>query len=709
MAKNLTTLYTQTNHFLNSRYFHDGLKISVCGILPALIAGYFGQLALGISMSLGAILMSVVDGPGPILHRRNSMLITLLLTFIVTLIVNLSGGKDFLLGLELVVFTFFFSILPIYGNRAASIGVSCLIAFILHIDYHFTPQQSLFQALFTAIGGLWYLIMSLSLDKSLPHRAAEQNLGRMILEFSKFVELKSHYYGNRFSISRIDKQMIDQEIKIHNEDLALRELLFQTRKKLRDSSVPGNRLLITYIHITDLFEKITESHFDYAEIRATYNGEFILKQTEHLLLILASDLNKLGNNIHNHVETRNKKTYLKHLEILKSEIDRLADLNYPTHKLKRILVNLRYICNEVESLYNLQSTNPVIENSQRKEFNRYITHQSIDFKVLRNNLNFGSNAFRHALRVTIICFAAFLFTKYIFVGQHSYWILMTIVIILKPAYAQTKKSNWQRLLGTILGGLFGLFLLSFIEDTTYKIILTFLFMILSYSFSKINYYVSVFFMTPLVVLLFQFVDDYNNVNLIRERVMDTVVAGIFCVLASHFLFPLWEENQLKKYLLDRIQKNAEYLKYVLFYREENLASITTHNLARTKQYVSNSNLSSALQRMLNEPKSKQKIVNELIQYILLNNLFSANTASIAQKLKNGYQLSLLEKKEVNRVLNGMNECLKLLKEEQIDLSIKEVPAVESEENLVLDNINQLNFIVQDLKKSSTKLELLLGN
>src|SRR5690606_41853266 len=49
---------------------------------------------------------------------------------------------------------------------------------------------------------------------------------------------------------------------------------------------------------------------------------------------------------------------------------------------------------------------------------------------------------------------------------HSYWILLTIIVILKPTFSLTRKRNFQRLIGTIAGALFGVLILFLFKDRT---------------------------------------------------------------------------------------------------------------------------------------------------------------------------------------------------------------------------------------------------
>jgi uncharacterized membrane protein YccC len=83
-------MIVQTNRFTSreirsfffSQYFSDGLLVTFGMLLPAVILAQFGQLALGMSMSLAAFCVSLADTPGPIVHKRNGMILSTLLLFL---------------------------------------------------------------------------------------------------------------------------------------------------------------------------------------------------------------------------------------------------------------------------------------------------------------------------------------------------------------------------------------------------------------------------------------------------------------------------------------------------------------------------------------------------------------------------------------------------------------------------------------------------
>src|SRR6476661_1769965 len=108
--------------FLYTQYFSDGIKITIGVLLPSLLFFQFDLLEIGITLSLGAVCCSIADSPGPWKHRRNAMLITNGLVALVALITAFINFNSFLIGIEILLFCFIFSMFYVYGTRASSVG-----------------------------------------------------------------------------------------------------------------------------------------------------------------------------------------------------------------------------------------------------------------------------------------------------------------------------------------------------------------------------------------------------------------------------------------------------------------------------------------------------------------------------------------------------------------------------------------------------------
>ena len=226
--------------------------------------------------------------------------------------------------------------------------------------------------------------------------------------------------------------------------------------------------------------------------------------------------------------------------------------------LKKILVNLRNLTQRLQDIlayFDAQAPAAPTVTGRELEFGRFVGHQQFGLSQLRDHLTLSSGVFRHAVRMMLACLAGFVVAKVLLPGHHSYWMLMTITYMLKPAFSLTKQRNVQPGAGHAAGRrILAGFVLWLIPDRLVLLALMVVFMVVSFSFTRINYLVTVTFMTPFMLILFSFM-GLGYVQVVQERVLDTVLGCGIAFAVGYVLFPRWESEQLQDYLQAVLRAN----------------------------------------------------------------------------------------------------------------------------------------------------------
>ena len=136
-------------------------------------------------------------------------------------------------------------------------------------------------------------------------------------------------------------------------------------------------------------------------------------------------------------------------------------------------------------------------------------------------------------------------------------------------------------------------------------------------------------MTPYILILFSFL-GVNNI--VEERIADTVIGSVIAFLASYFIFPAWEFEQIHEDMRQVICANINYLVKIAESISGKTVDTTEYKLARKDVFVKSGNLSAAFERMTSEPKSKQKHVKEVHKFVVLNHILSSYIATVASEL-----------------------------------------------------------------------------
>ena len=702
----------ELHYFFYSQAFADGLRITLAILLPALVLGRYNLIDAGLSVSLGALCASLTDAPGPIIHKRNGMLFTAFFVFLITLITSLARQNVYTMGLEIFLACFFFSMFNVYGARAAAVGNAAILAMILTMDKVVPQTQILSNSILIFFGCIWYLSVSLLFYQIQPYRPAQRILGECIRQIAGFLSIKADFYNPKTNLTNDYNKLVAQQIVVHEKQDSVREILFKTRQIVNESTATGRKLVLTFVETVDLFEDITATYYDYESLRKRYEHTGVLEKISYFIKDVAFELDQMGVAIQMNTVYRQRFDFDRHLVQLKEVIDTTETQNGESNLvLKKILVNVRKLVQRVnEVTHYFEKKKEAGSNKTTLDHSHFVSHQSLDPKIFWNNISIRSSVFKHAMRVAIAAMAGYVIVNMLAYGHHSYWVLMTIAFMLKPAFSLTKQRNIERVIGTFIGGVIGILILLFIPGKQVLFALMVALMVINYSLVRINYLGMVISLTPFVLILFKLL-GLGVMDVAKERIFDTVLGCAIAFSAGYFLFPTWESAQLEPHLEKMLKANREYLKKILEGLRGKPINLLSYKLVRKEVYVSSANLAAAFQRMLSEPKNKQKNSKQMHQFVVLNHILFSNIATVATAL-----LTKEPRVHPQPLIHSAKRSISLLKQtltegegEAVEDKGTMVEAANQPNLMAADDVllkDQLDFIqklVIDLKKTTAKL------
>ena len=694
--------------FLFSQYFSDGLRITFGVLLPSLVFFNLDKPTIGLMISIGAVCVSIADSPGPINHKRNGMFFCNIFVFFTAILTGLINTNPFLIALEILLLCFLYSMFSVYGNRASSIGTAALLAMILSINQEVTASSgAIGHAFYMLTGGIWYMLLSLSLSQLRPYRLAQQAMGECIRVVADYISLKAALYDEHADFDENYKKLIAQQVIVHEQQDSLRELLFKTRIMVKETTFAGRLLILVFVDIMDLFEQTMATHYDYHELHKRFDQSNSLKEFKKIIVKLAEELENLSYYIISNEMPRRLHDFKPELEQLKNTINNVEESGLNALVLKKIWINIRNMSNRIDKIYSYFNNTPDsgADIKPHADLGKFVSHQDFDINILKENLSSKSSIFRHSVRVALMCLIGFLVSKLFPVGHHSYWILLTILVILKPAYSLTKQRNVERLIGTLIGGIAGALILIFVHHPTVLFVFLVVFMIGTYSFQRLNYVLSVVFMTLCILILFSFLGA-NNLNIAQERIIDTFIGSFIALVASNLILPNWELHQLRDFMREVLIANYQYLQQVADVLAGKPLDITTYKLARKRVYVSSANLGSAFQRMISEPKSKQGNIKDVHKFVVLNHMLSSYTATLMTNLQQSNTTEIGEShiKLIRKSLYVLHELIRNIQGgdiKELELNIPELKLTtkrSSDSDFLLEQLELVNKLTMDLQK-----------
>lgn len=703
--------------FIGSLYFSEGVRKTAGILLPTLFWGHFGQIQIGLLLSMGALCISITDNPGPFLHRINGFIVCAILVFIFSTLTGFITHNHWLLGILLPVFCFFFSLIGVYGTRAGAIGISVMLIIVLQTQYNFSGLEILYRNLYILAGSCWYIILSIVLHRIRPYKLAQQALGEYVLSVSNYLKAKAILYEDGIDFDSSSQQLLRTQVTVQEKQNLVTELIFKTRSIVQESTHTGRVLMMAFLDVTDLFEITMASHQNYQKLHQHFGETNILSEYRQLILSLANELDKIGialqmgnSSVYNEaidVQLQKERTHLQELRlsILSPEnVDIFISL-------KHILDTIDDIATRIQTLHYYTTYDKKLRRKkiQAQDPEDFISHQEIEPKILWNNLSFQSNLFRHSLRIALAALSGFLIAQLLHFG-HSYWILLTVIVILKPGYSLTKKRNYQRIAGTILGVIIAAVFLFFVKEKFFILLVLAITMIGAYSFVRKHYFTGVLLITIYVLLMFHLLGQGDFEKVIVDRIIDTLIGSLLAWVFSYLLLPIWEEDNIGKFMRKILRTDISY--YQLVANKFTGIATTTQNLnvARKNSLIALANLSDAFNRMLSEPKSKQTNIEHVHQFVVSSHMLTSHIATLSAYSNSLEKEFIMDDYSPLIILTQsyLQQSVSILKETEI---ATEPTSVTNNQIRLLDNkINELMHTRQEelklgLIESSTRKKL----
>jgi uncharacterized membrane protein (TIGR01666 family) len=660
--------------FTDGTYFTNALKITIAAVLPVLLFSYLGHFKIGFTIALGAFFTYPSDIPSNLKHKINGILVTVLIVSGVNLLINLVYPYPWIFYPFLTILLFFLSMISVYGQRATMVSFSALIAISLAFAHLQTGWDRVQYSALILLGGLFYLLVSLIFFYIRPHRYAELQIAECIKLTSNYLKLRGDLWEVHSDRKAITEKQLNLQVQLNTIHENIREILIRNRTN-SGSSNQNRKMLLVFISLVEIMELAVATSFDHNKLHQKFDDHpRVLETYQNLAYNLAKSLRKLSESIENGEKYISKHDLLSDLHALELAITNYENVLGKANASEGVLMltnMLHYAKKQVEISKTLERAFTAVVKLQDlkgkdTDLEKFIAPQYYPIRTLIENLSFSSTIFRHSLRLTITIMIGFIIGK-ILPFQNAYWIVLTIVVIMRQGYGLTKQRTFQRIFGTIAGGFIAFGILFLVHDSTIIGGLAIIALLFGFSFTPTNYKVGATFITIYVIFIYGILTP-NIENLIQYRVLDTLVGALLSFLANYFLWPSWEFVKIPVYLEKSIEANRNYLKQIsLFYNKKGAVS-TAYRVARKHAFIEIGNLMASFQRMLQEPKSKQNKLGQVYKLTVLNHTLLSSAASLGTYIQSHKTSEASEAFNVvfDTVIKNLDDAINILKEDGVE-------------------------------------------
>lgn len=678
----------QLKQFLYSHYFFGGLRQSIGVLLPVIILGrFFGHYDIGVIASMGATCVAIIDQPGgPRRYRNNEMLGGIALGTVTVGLTGLASSSPLLLVLCVPFLCFLYSMFSVFGRRGGLIGFAALLLMTLTMRFPMEPHEVLAHTLYSFAGGLSYYLFSTLFRRLFWYREERQTLAVALFATAEYMEARSQFYDSTSDLDACYRRLINLQSNMTEKHQAARDVVLRELPRGYGRGDHHRKALLTiFLNMVSILDSLVATYTDYTVLRRQLSDSDFMVFARDGLHKLSLDIGRIAMNVSRSARTTRRSSVKAEIRAMEYELEKykrqgMSQSDPETYALLvqvlRRMRNLNRIVDSMASLSHRASQNLPVDQYLNKSLSRMLSREELRLGMLTSNLKLKSSHFRYAARVSIASIVA------LGVGAlsahfqselglvsaltaHSYWIILTILVIMKPGFAITRQRNGWRLFGTVLGCGAAFLLLKLTDNRELYLIAMLLAYLLGNSLVQLNFLLSALFNTIFVILSFQFLSTGGSF-IIGERLVDTLI-GCGIAMAASYLLPNWESSAMTGLARAALAANKEFwragLEFARLSRLHNqslksgqdgestmteaqkeqvdldlMEADTAWQVANKNVHIAFSNFASAFYRMMDEPVSRQANVSLLNNLLIQNHVLASQISAAAPLLANLSQI-----------------------------------------------------------------------
>lgn len=599
---------------LLSFYVTNGVSAAL-GLL--VIAG-LSHLLLGeaaaAAASVGAIVCIPPDQVAPVRRKMLQLLPGALFGLPLFVAVQALHQSPLYLGLLLVPATFVAFLAGAWGRQGLPIVVSIMFAMIFSMA---VPAQAAIEPLWWSglcfvLGSALYLVWATVANMVLNRRYREQVLADLLLSLAALMRVQAVQFvpnepGVQAALTDMPLigRLLQRQSALADQLQAARNVLLETPNTPRRVQLAGMLVMVL-----ELRDHLLASELDLDALKAHQGHYPVLLMLNRVLLRLSDSVESVADALlmgQVPAQATNWHDELSRLRLVAEQEGGAAHLLSPVHLTRSLANRVCHVNDETLRLVGLVRGEHVADMAAvQAAWQVFVSPTAWSWRPALAVWRWRAPTLRHAIRATLAIGTAYALSLVLPWGTHDYWILLTIVVVLRGSLAQTLERRNSRVAGTLIGCvLAGAILSAHLPPLVLLLLLT-LAQAMAHAFAVRQYWVTAVAATVLGLLQAHMLSaGASPVFDVLERVADTVLGAVIAWGAS-YLLPSWERHLIPMLVRRVLVAQARYAKTSLVLGQ--CPSMTNApeiewRLARREAYDSLSALVQATQRSLAEPRA----------------------------------------------------------------------------------------------------------
>lgn len=593
-----------------SYYVANGLSAAL-GLL--LISGgvhlFLGAFAAS-AASVGVIVCIPPDQPAPKRGKFWELLPAALLGLPLFFGVQVLHAAPISLGLLLVPATFIAFLAAAWGKRGLPISVSVMFAmvFSMAVPDYAKSATALSSSLYFALGAGLYLLWATLANALLNARYRLQMLADTLLSLAHLMRTQARQFTPAAAGERapLIGQLLQQQAALADQLQTARNILLESPRTPRRQRLAGMLL-----HVLEMRDHLLACELDLDTLKSSSGHAPVLSALREVLDVLADEIEQLADALLSGRQPAPFESRRPQLAALHWAEDAppADDGAAPSPAvLARGLANrVGYINEEFMPLFALARGEAEPDVALvRASWQMFVSPTAWSWRPFVAMWHWDAPPLRHAIRAALAIGTAYAISLALPWGTHDYWILLTIVVVLRGSLAQTLERRNHRVAGTLMGCILAGALLSAHTSLLVLLVTVTLAQAVAHAFAVRRYLVTAVAATVLGLLQAHMLNAGGSPTFdVLERLADTLI-GVALAWAFSYVLPSWERTQIPALVGRTLAAQARHARVALGLGQ--LQAVDNEpelewRLARREAYDSLSALVQATQRSLSEPRA----------------------------------------------------------------------------------------------------------
>ena len=568
---------------------------SIAVAVPLAIGIAIGNALGGVAVATGALNVSYSDGVDPYAHRARRMMAWSVIGAIAVFTGSISAPDHWASTLITMAWAFVAGMQLAISPRAGDLGLNTLVTLIVFSARGPTDLRGIiYGSLLVLGGGLLQTIMGLVLWPVNRHEPERRALASVYAELARGIAVPSN------SLLSAPLAQPGQDIQDTINALG------------RDYTVVGER----FLYLFDQVDRIRLSCFAVQRLQEQRVGQKPQAESKlgNLLQKLFSSSSQLllavSEELLNRKEQRGVEQWSKQMQ---QDLDAIhEEAESGDAAAREISAAVDVFTGQVRAVARLADRTLPDSQEAQKVQRALGPRQQLEqwLGILRANLSFDSATFRHAIRIAACVGAADGISRAVS-WQRSYWIPMTVAVILKPDFTTTLSRGFLRLMGTLAGLVLATGLYHAIPNSAVaELLLVGVFTFVLRLFGPANYGIFSVAISGLIVFLIA-ETGVAPAEVVALRGTNTVAGGVLALVA-YIVWPTWERKRVGETFAEMLDATRAYFRVLIDSLQADF-SPDTQALENIRQAWrrTRSNAEGSVDRVSSEPKFSADRLSDL--------------------------------------------------------------------------------------------------